>query len=273
MEAGLDVRDGRILGIVPARWRSVRLPGKPLIDVGGRPLIEWVWRRVSAFSVLDACLIATDAEEIAETCRAFGARVEMTSPEHGSGTDRVAEVAGRGNWAGYETIVNVQGDEPLIDESHVAAAIEQLGGGADIGTVATPIRDPAAYSDPSVVKVTRRSTGAALYFSRAPIPFRRDGPPDVETLDSGLWLRHVGVYAFRREALLRWVALPAHPLEEAERLEQLRPLAAGLVIGVGVVDSAERGVDIGADIGRVAARLLTMEKEKEQLTQAPEAKP
>jgi len=259
-----------ILGVVPARLRSERLPGKPLVDVAGRPLIEWVWRRVSRFTCLDACVIATDAPEVADACRRFGATVELTSPEHPSGTDRVAEVAEREAWTSFDLIVNVQGDEPLIEEVAVRAAIDQVRGGNDIGTVATPIRESAAYHDPSVVKVTRRSDGAALYFSRAPIPYRRDEAPDAQALASGLWLRHVGVYAFTRPALRRWVSLPTHPLEEAERLEQLRPLAAGLTIGVGVVDSAERGVDTPADVDWVAARLLT---ENQRTPSAPEAKP
>ena len=263
------MRESRILGVVPARLGSERLPRKPLVEIGGRPLIEWVWRRVSGFRTLDACVIATDAAEVAAACRGFGADVEMTSRSHASGTDRVAEVAGRPGWSAFDIIVNVQGDEPLIEEETVAAVIEQVRGGRDIGTVATPIRDVAAYADPSVVKVTRRSDGAALYFSRAPIPFRREGAPGPAELSAGLWLRHVGVYAFTRSALQRWVELPAHELEEAERLEQLRPLAAGLTIGVGVVESAERGVDTPADVERVAARLLT----GEQTPSAAEARP
>lgn len=262
------MRTGNVLGVVPARLRSERLPRKPLIEIAGRPLIEWVWRRVSGFTSLDATVVATDAEEVAAACRGFGGRVVLTSPSHPSGTDRVAEVAARNEFAGFSIIVNIQGDEPLIEQRVVDAAIAQVADGADIGTVATPIRSAAAYGDPSVVKVTRRSDGAALYFSRAPIPFRRDGAPTDDVLAAGTWLRHVGVYAFGRSALRRWIELPVHVLEETERLEQLRPLAAGLTIGVGVVESAESGVDTPTDLERVAARLLTMEK---SLSSSPEA--
>lgn len=264
------MQNGRILGIVPARLGSQRLPGKPLVEIGGRPLIEWVWRRVSAFSTLDACVVATDAAEVAEVCRSFGAVVAMTSPEHPSGTDRVAEVAALATYSGYEIIVNVQGDEPLIEEGHVAGAVAEVRRGMDIGTVATPIRDSAALADPGVVKVTRRSNGAALYFSRSAIPFRRDGAPSETDLSTDLYLRHVGVYAFSPASLRRWVSLPICPLEETERLEQLRPLAAGMTIGVGIVESAEGGVDTPADVARITARLKQLEAEP---TSAPEREP
>jgi 3-deoxy-manno-octulosonate cytidylyltransferase (CMP-KDO synthetase) len=253
------VLDNRILGVLPARLRAERLPRKPLVEIAGRPLIEWVWRKVSGFTAIDACVIATDSAEIEAACRRFGARVELTAASHPSGTDRVAEVAAMPAWSEYGIIVNVQGDEPLIEEETVTAAIEQVRSGMDIGTVATPIREVAAYADPSVVKVTRRQDGAALYFSRAPIPYRRDGAPTEADLADGVWLRHVGVYAFRRDALERWVSLPAHALEETERLEQLRPLAA------------ERGVDTPADVERVAARLLTIAQEQTHITR--EARP
>jgi 3-deoxy-manno-octulosonate cytidylyltransferase (CMP-KDO synthetase) len=245
----------RILGVIPARLGSERLPGKPLVPIAGRPLIEWVWRRVSAFETLDACVVATDAEPVAALCRAVGAAVEMTSPDHVSGTDRVAELARMPRYAPYDVWVNIQGDEPLVDEVQVLAAVEQVKRGWDIGTVATPVRTLEAWLDPSVVKVTRRSNGAALYFSRAPIPHKRGGTPTAAELSGELYLRHVGVYAFQREALLRWVNLPVSPLEAAERLEQLRPLAAGLTIGVGLVAHAEGGVDTPEDVQRVEARL------------------
>jgi len=247
--------DARVLGVIPARWGSERLPGKPLREIAGRSLIEWVWRRVSGFGVLDACVVATDAEAVAEACRGFGAVVEMTSARHSSGTDRVAEVAALPAYRGYDVIVNVQGDEPLITEAEVRIAIDEVRGGMDVGTVAAPLGSVSAWRDPAVVKVTRRRDGAALYFSRAPIPHRRDGPPDLEALAGEPWLRHVGVYAFRRGALERWVKLPPSALEQAERLEQLRALEAGLRIGVGVVSSAEGGVDTPADLQRVERRL------------------
>jgi len=248
--------------VIPARWASERLPGKPLREIAGRSLIEWVWRRVHGFRVLDACVVATDAAPVAEACRGFGARVELTSASHASGTDRVAEVAAMPEYAAWDVIVNVQGDEPLITEDEVRIAIEQVLDGMDVGTVAAPLGSVEAWRDPAVVKVTRRHDGAALYFSRAPIPHRRDGEPDAEALAGAPWLRHVGVYAFRREALERWVSLPESALERLERLEQLRALEAGLRIGVGVVPFAERGVDTPADLERVGRRLREIVREE-----------
>jgi len=143
-----------------------------------------------------------------------------------------------------------------VREEQVAGAVAQVRAGWDAGTIATSVRTLEAWQDPAVVKVARRSDGAALYFSRAPIPFRREGVPTSEALASTLYLRHVGVYAYGRSALDRWVALPPSPLEEVERLEQLRPLAAGMTIGVGLVGAAETGVDTPADLERAERRLL-----------------
>jgi len=249
------VESRRILGVIPARLGAERLPRKPLVPIAGHPLIEWVWRRVSAFETLDACVVATDAEEVAVVCRAAGAEVVLTSPLHASGTDRVGEVARDPRFASYDVVVNVQGDEPLLEEAQVRAAVEQVEAGFDIGTVATPVRTVEAWQDPSVVKVTRRPNGAALYFSRAPIPHKRGGVPTAAELSGELYLRHIGVYAFSRSALQRWASLPVSPLEVAERLEQLRPLAAGMSMGVGVVAHAEGGVDTPEDVVRVGARL------------------
>jgi 3-deoxy-manno-octulosonate cytidylyltransferase (CMP-KDO synthetase) len=245
-----------VLGVIPARLSSQRLPHKPLHVIAGRPLIEWVWRRVVGFGLFDAVVVATDSERVAEAARAFGATVEMTREDHPSGTDRVAEVARRAAYAGFGTVVNVQGDEPFVRRDHLEAAIHLVrDGGWDAGTVATPIRSAAEWREPSVVKVVRAGDGGALYFSRAPLPAVRDGEPGAEDFASGLFLRHVGIYSYRREALLRWVALPEAPLERVEKLEQLRPLAAGLRIGVAVGAPAEGGVDTPADAER-AARVL-----------------
>jgi 3-deoxy-manno-octulosonate cytidylyltransferase (CMP-KDO synthetase) len=182
--------------------------------------------------------------------------VEMTRDAHPSGTDRVAEVARMAEYAGYGTIVNVQGDEPFVRRDHLQAAISLVReGGWDAGTVATPIRGADEWREPSVVKVVRGDDGGALYFSRAPIPFDRDAEPGADDLASGLYLRHVGIYSYRREALLRWVALPEGALERVEKLEQLRPLAAGIRMGVAVGAPAEGGVDTVADAQR-AERIL-----------------
>lgn len=259
-----------VLGVIPARLSSQRLPHKPLHVLAGRPLIEWVWRRVVDFGLFDAVVVATDSARVADAARAFGATCVMTREDHPSGTDRVAEVAELADYAGFGTIVNVQGDEPFVRRDHLQAAIQLVReGGWDAGTVATPIRAEDEWREPSVVKVVRADDGGALYFSRAPVPFVRDGEPGAEAFASGLFLRHVGIYSYRREALLRWVSLPEAPLERAEKLEQLRPLAAGLRMGVAVGAPAEGGVDTPADAAR-AARIL--ESETETYTATTEAR-
>ncbi|HEX2081663.1 MAG TPA: 3-deoxy-manno-octulosonate cytidylyltransferase [Longimicrobium sp.] len=253
-----------VLGVIPARLSSQRLPHKPLHSIAGRPLIEWVWRRVVDFHLFDAVVVATDSERVAEAARAFGATVEMTRDDHPSGTDRVAEVARRAAYAGYDVVVNVQGDEPFVRRDHLEAAIALVrGGGWDAGTVATPIRTAEEFLEPSVVKVVRADDGGALYFSRAPVPFARDAEPGPDDFAAGLYLRHVGIYAYRRDALLRWVSLPEGALERTEKLEQLRPLAAGLRIGVAVGEPVEGGVDTPADAeraGRILGRTITPEE-------------
>jgi 3-deoxy-manno-octulosonate cytidylyltransferase (CMP-KDO synthetase) len=249
------VRDERILGVIPARLGSERLPRKPLHPLAGRALLEWVWRRVSSFSLFSEVAIATDAAEVVAAAEAWGARVVLTSPDHASGTARTAEVVERVEYGGYQVIVNVQGDEPFVEESCVAAAVDQLRAGFDIGTVAAPVGTRDAWRDPGVVKVVRRADGAALYFSRSAIPHVRDGEPAAEALQSAAFLRHIGIYAYRPAVLRRWASLPQTPLESLERLEQLRALAAGLTIGVGVVPSAAEGVDTLADAERAEQRI------------------
>lgn len=247
---------GRVLGIVPARLASTRLPNKPLYPLLGRPLIEWVWRRVEGMGTLDDAVVATDSEEVAEVCRAMGAPVELTSPDHPSGTDRVAEVARSERYAGFQVIANIQGDEPLLRERHLVAAIDLVREeGWDIGTCATPVMDMESRKDPSVVKVVRAQTGRALYFSRSPIPYKRDEKPSGEELGRDPFLRHIGIYAYTPEALENWVAMVPSPLERLEKLEQLRPLEAGLRIGVAVVGAADPGVDTPADAAKMEERL------------------
>jgi len=241
--------DGRVLGVIPARYGSERLPAKPLRRLRGRPLLEWVWRRVSTFQVLDQVVVATDHPEIVALCDELGAPVVLTDSAHPSGTDRVAEVAQLPRYADFPFLVNLQGDEPLVEEDHVRVAVELIRNGEwHLSTCATPLRDPALLAEPSVVKAVRAENGRALYFSRAPVPFRRDGPPGADLLSAVPFLRHLGLYAYRREALLRWVALPPSPLEQVERLEQLRALEAGLPMGIAVVDHAAGGVDTEQDL-------------------------
>jgi len=251
----------RVLGIVPARLASTRLPNKPLYPLLGRPLIEWVWRRVEGMRLLDEAVVATDSEEVAEVCRQIGAPVELTSAAHPSGTDRVAEVVRRERYADFPVVVNIQGDEPLLKEEHLAAAIALVSGdGWEVGTCATPILEADARKDPAVVKVARATSGRALYFSRAPIPYKRGDKPTPEELARSPFLRHIGIYSYSREALLRWVALSPSPLEELEMLEQLRPLEAGIRIGVAVVGAADPGVDTPADVVRMEDRLLELRR-------------
>lgn len=247
----------RVLGVIPARLASTRLPRKPLRTLAGRPLIEWVWRRASRLEALDAIVVATDSEEVAAVCEAFGAAVERTADSHGSGTERVAEVAARTAYRGYDVVVNVQGDEPFVDDEQVGGAVARVVAGWDIGTVAAPVGSLEAWRDPAVVKVVLRQDGGALYFSRAPVPFARDVEPAPDDLASERYLRHIGVYAFTPAALQRWVALPAHWLEGVERLEQLRPLAAGMGIGVALTGTTEAGgVDTPEDLETVEARIV-----------------
>lgn len=242
-----------VLAVIPARLASTRLPRKPLYCLAGRPLVEWVWRRARAFGGFDRVVIATDHPDVLQAAHGFGAEACLTGAHHPSGTDRVAEVARRPEFAGYPIVVNVQGDEPFLEDAHVAAAIGLVRGGWDIGTVATPLETEPEWRAPQVVKVVRGDDGGALLFSRAPVPHPRDDAPDFA---SSRYLRHVGLYACRRDALLQWVALPEHPLERIERLEQLRPLAAGMRIGVAVAPPARGGVDTPEDARRAERDLL-----------------
>lgn len=258
-----------VLGVIPARIGSSRLPRKPLHPVLGRPLLEWVWRRVGEMELFDDLIVATDAPEVAELCREMGARVCLTDPDHPSGTHRVAEVSKRPEFEGFPVVVNVQGDEPLVREDHLARAVALVRDeGWDVGTCATPLGGVEDWRDPSVVKVVTTEGRGALYFSRAPIPHKREGEPRPDELARAPFLRHVGVYVYGREALLRWVSLPPSPLEELERLEQLRALEGGLRIGVAVVDGAGPGVDTEEDVTRMETILS-----KETPALAPENRP
>ncbi len=241
-----------VLAVIPARLASERLPEKPLQPIAGHPLIEWVWRRTSAMGLFGEVVVATDHPRVVDACRSFGARVVLTDVAHPSGTDRVAEVVRMREFASYRFIVNVQGDEPLVDEEHLMEAVNLVRDEDwDLGTCAGPLKTPEELADPSVVKVARAGSGRALYFSRAAIPHRRGGPPTDDELRHAPYLRHLGIYAYRRDALLRWVSLPPSPLEQIERLEQLRPLEAAMPMGVAVVANPVGGVDTVADLARM----------------------
>jgi 3-deoxy-manno-octulosonate cytidylyltransferase (CMP-KDO synthetase) len=247
--------DGRpvILAVIPARLGATRLPRKPLRDLAGKPLIVRVLERVLAMEVAERCVVATDSSEVADAVRGAGGECVMTSAAHPSGTDRVAEVAGLASYRGYDAIVNVQGDEPFVQREAVVGASEVVRAGRyPLGTAAARA-DESVLGQPSVVKVVTADDGRALYFSRASIPFVRD--PSDTPLARTLVRQHIGVYAYTRDALLRWVGLPQHPLEQVERLEQLRPLAAGIGMGVADVAAPPRGgIDTEDDLARASAQ-------------------
>lgn len=243
-----------VLCVLPARLGSERIPRKPLQLIAERPLIEWSWRAACAVVGVDEVVVATDSEEIATVVEGFGGAVRLTRSDHASGTDRVAEVA-RERGPDVDVIVNFQADEPFLAVEAVQAAVEAVKDGArEISTLAMPIASDEEWRAPSVVKVARARDGRALYFSRAPIPFPREGAVEWGAPE-GPWLRHVGLYAYTRAALERWVSLPPSPLEQVERLEQLRALEAGLEIDVRVVPATPPGIDVPEDIAR-ADRLL-----------------
>jgi 3-deoxy-manno-octulosonate cytidylyltransferase (CMP-KDO synthetase) len=218
--------------VIPARYGSTRLPGKPLLPLAGRPMIQWVYERARR-SGAHEIIVATDDERIAQAARGFGATVCMTAASHASGTDRIAQVATQRGWAERDVVVNVQGDEPLLPEAlvdQVAALLEQSPE-ADIATLAVPLTSGAEWRDPHVVKVVTDGARRALYFSRAQIPFARD-PAGNDAQAPRVARRHVGIYAYRVGALQRMAALPPGALERLEALEQLRALEHGMRICV-----------------------------------------
>jgi 3-deoxy-manno-octulosonate cytidylyltransferase (CMP-KDO synthetase) len=244
-----------IVGIVPARFASTRFPGKSLALIAGKPLIQHVVERCQTAKSLDEVIVATDDSRIADVARKF-CHVEMTRPDHPSGTDRIAEVATR---CQCNAVVNIQGDEPLIDPAvidAVAGALVQN----EMSTAATPIKNPAEYDNPNVVKVVVNAAGHALYFSRRTIPYLREAA-STEGVRGQLaafpFLKHLGIYGYRRETLLRLVKFPVSPLENAEKLEQLRALENSIPIAVVKVDYDSVGVDTPEDVKRVEIILRT----------------
>ena len=239
----------RVLGVIPARLGSTRLPNKPLQLLAGEPLITRVIQRVRQHELTDDLVVATDSPMVAEVAERSRVRAVLTNGSHLSGTDRVAEVLERPEFAGAELVVNVQGDEPFVSREALAGAIDRVRGGDDIGTAAAPL-DPELAADPARVKVVTDARGRALYFSRAAIPHRRE-PTDPA---AGLYWQHLGIYAYTREALRRWVSAEPSPAELAERLEQLRALHCGLTIGVARLERpAPPGVDTPDDLRRAEA--------------------
>ena len=233
--------------VIPARYASSRLPAKPLLRETGKYLIQHVYERAYE-SKADAVIVATDDRRILDAVESFGGRAVMTRADHPSGTDRVAEVAEQ---LDAEIIVNVQGDEPMIEPAtlDLLPRLLQQDPEAEMATLAVPISSLEQWRDPNCVKVVRDRYGRALYFSRSPIPFVRDGEPNLSK-PSSQFLQHLGLYAYRRGFLLGLAKRPLEPLEELEKLEQLRVLALGCRIQVGVVPHAHRGVDTPADYQR-----------------------
>jgi 3-deoxy-manno-octulosonate cytidylyltransferase (CMP-KDO synthetase) len=249
----------RIIGIIPARYASTRFPGKPLALIAGKSLIQRVVERCQQARSLSEIVVATDDARIAEAAGKF-CRVEMTREDHPSGSDRIAEVALRNQ---CDAVVNIQGDEPLIDP----AVIDQVAGalaGSEMSTAATLIRNPEEYDNPNVVKVVVNSAGRALYFSRRTIPYVREAASRSanEQLAAFPFLKHLGIYGYRRETLLQLVKFPVSPLEQAEKLEQLRALENGIQIAVVKVNYDSVGVDVPADVKRVEEILKTTNRHK-----------
>jgi len=249
-------REDRVLVVIPARWASSRFPGKALADLGGRPLVVRVARNAARMATADRVVVATDDERIAAAVRDAGAEAVLTG-EHATGTDRIGEVAAEDS-AGI--VVNLQGDEPLLEPAVADGLVAALRAdpAADVATCGHRFADAASWQDPNVVKVVTGQDGRALYFSRAPIPgiFPRSGTPGSGTPGPGTSghtaaLRHVGIYAFRRGALLRFLELERTPLERVEGLEQLRALEHGLRIVVTTIDDAPVGVDTPEDLENV----------------------
>ena len=245
----------RVLGVIPARLGSTRLPNKPLQFLAGEPLITRVIERVLDHGLIEELVVATDSRRVVEVAERSGVRAVLTDTGHQTGTDRVAEVASRPDFAAFDTIVNIQGDEPFLPREALAGALGRVEQGEEIGTAAAPL-DPALAGDPSRVKVVTDARGRALYFSRALIPHRRE--PDDSS--DGLYWQHLGIYAFTRAALLRWVTLPPCETELAERLEQLRALHNGMTIGVArLLEPALPGVDTAEDLRRAEAHWHTFQ--------------
>ncbi len=237
----------KILAVIPARYASTRFPGKPLVDIQGKPMIQHVWERVSRLAAIDRVIIATDDPRIRDAAERFGAEVRMTSPEHPSGTDRMWEVAA--TLPEYDWVLNVQGDEPFINPQHLEATLEAIQRYPDaaIITLVTPIQDVESWQDPNLVKAVLAANGRALYFSRSPVPYHRDAPHEVPPHT----YRHIGIYLYRREALEHFTKLPPSPLELTEKLEQLRALEAGMPIYAVLVSEAPVGIDTPADLVRI----------------------
>ncbi len=237
--------------VIPARYASTRFPGKPLAELCGKPMIQWVYERSTQCNSIDQVIVATDDMRIFKVVEGFGGRVVMTRDDHPTGTDRLAEVAAS---LDSDLIVNVQGDEPLIDPSMIEAVVAPLiaDPGIPMGTLKTPLQSLEEYTNPNVVKVVTDQQGFALYFSRAPIPYLRDSMDDISRCWQDLaTAKHIGLYAYRKDFLLKYPGLSSTPLEQQECLEQLRALEHGYQIHVASTDLVGQGVDTPEDLDKV----------------------
>jgi len=247
----------KILAVVPARFASTRFPAKVIVPILGKPLVVHTYERALAASLVSEAVVATDDDRVAAAIEPFGVRIMMTRADHPSGTDRAAEVAANSD---ADIIVNVQGDEPTLDPQTIDAVIRPLLEQADVqmSTARHPLRDPEAIADPNQVKVVVDARGLALYFSRCPIPHIRDS--DGEAGGAPTHWKHIGLYAYRRDFLLRFAQLPQTPLEEFEKLEQLRALEHGYKIAVVDTEYVGVGVDVPEDL-ELVERLLAQRLE------------
>lgn len=245
----------KVVVVIPARYASTRLPGKALVTIAGKPMVQHVWERARLAKSVSEVLVATDDERIVKAVQKFGGNAVMTRGDHRSGTERVAEVAARGD---AEIFVNVQGDEPLIDPAAIDAAVQILRDDEEVrvGTLATPIGSAKDVMDPNICKVVLDFEGDALYFSRAPVPWVRDANTPVRAKH----LKHLGIYVFRRDALLEFATFPYGELERIEHLEQLRWLENGFKIRVAEVPLDAVSVDVPEDVARVEKLIQQAEK-------------
>ncbi len=248
----------KIIAVIPARYGSTRFPGKSLAFIKDKPMIQWVYERTRLSRLVTRIIVATDDERIRKAVLDFGGEAVMTSVDHRTGTDRIAEVV---RAIDCEIVVNVQGDEPLVHPDMIDEAVAPLDKDPSIpmGTVCRKIEDRCEAFDPNVVKVVIDKEGFALYFSRSPIPWDRDSWSGIRSLNdlslSGFMYKHIGLYAYQRDFLLTYARMPQTPLEAVEKLEQLRALESGYRIKTVVTEHESFGVDIPGDLGKILQRL------------------
>lgn len=246
----------KVVGLIPARYAATRLPGKPLSEINGKPMVQWVYEKASQAESLNEVWVATDDERILKAVEAFGGRAVMTSKELTSGTDRIAQAADQ---IGADVYVNIQGDEPMMDPHGIDLATALVVSGRfQMASLMTPLKTQQDLENPTVVKVITDASARAIYFSRFPIPYSRHSPIETGDMPGGEFAckRHVGLYVYTREVLFKFRSLPPSKLEKGEMLEQLRALANGISIGMAEADFESIGVDTPEDLERVRSILV-----------------